>query len=58
MLALPLTEHAVHHDKEAATYVAVRKGSFNQEELFNNFSLALTWLRLNADNLFSDIANS
>ena len=58
MLALPLTEHAVHHDKEAATYVAVRKGSFNQEELFNNFSLALTWLCLNADNLFSDIANS
>ena len=33
------------------------KGSFNQEELFNNFSLALTWLCLNADNLFSDIAN-
>lgn len=34
------------------------KGSFDQEELFNNFSLALTWLCLKADNLFSDIANS
>lgn len=57
MLALPLTEHGAHHDKEATTYVAVRKGSFDQEELFNYFSLALTWLCLNADNLFSDIAN-
>ena len=34
------------------------KGSFNQEELFNNFSLALTWPCWNANNLFSDIANS
>ena len=58
MLALTLTEYAVHHDKEASTYVAVRKGSFDQEELFNNFSLALTWLCLNADNLFSNVANS
>lgn len=57
MLALTLTEHAVHHDKEATTHVAVWKRHFNQEELFNNFSLALTWLCLNADNLFSEVAN-
>ena len=58
MPALPLTEHGAHHDKEATTHVSVRKGSFDQEELFNNFSLASTWLCLNADNLFSEVANS
>ena len=58
MLALPLTEHGTHHDKEATTHVAVRKRQFRSRRVVQKFSLALTWLCLNADNLFSEVANS